>query len=46
MTREEILKWLIDNNCVDVSAVRWAMIGGVAGAVEVDRYIEREREEG
>ncbi len=46
MTREEILKWLIDNNCIDISGVRWAVIGQVQGAAEVDRYIERERTDG
>lgn len=46
MTREEILKWLIDNNCIDTPVVRWAMIAGVQGAAEVDRYIERERADG
>jgi hypothetical protein len=46
VTREEILKWLLDNDCVDLSVVRWAVFLQVPGAVEVDQYIKRERREG
>jgi hypothetical protein len=44
MEDSEILQWLIGNNCIDWPAVRWAVIGGVARAAEVDDVLERMRE--